>query len=170
MQIFRISLQACFRTAQSAPLPSTGPQYSSYQTRRLCKSNVYQGKNATNNISYKKLQNCSNSDTNCYHDSGRRNHPTHHNLPHTTSTTAPKGPSSQYLRTLVQKTRNGMDLGTRNLKHWVLGPGHGHRLGTPHRTPPPGQKVLRRLRDSSAAASCSTLGIQRRFEGHAYTI
>ena len=34
----------------------------------------------------------------------------------------PKGPSTQYLRSLVTKAINGMDFGTRVLKYWVLGP------------------------------------------------
>ena len=34
----------------------------------------------------------------------------------------PKGPSTQYSRTFVPKTINGMVFGTRNLIYWVLGP------------------------------------------------
>ena len=33
-----------------------------------------------------------------------------------------KGPSTQYLRTLVPKAMKGMAFGTRVLKYWVLGP------------------------------------------------
>ena len=34
----------------------------------------------------------------------------------------PKGPSTQYLRTLVPKANKGMVFGTRVLQYWVLGP------------------------------------------------
>ena len=34
----------------------------------------------------------------------------------------PKGPSTQYLKTLVPKTIKGMVFGTRVFKSWVLGP------------------------------------------------
>ena len=34
----------------------------------------------------------------------------------------PEGPSTQYFRTLVPKTIEGMIFGTRSLKYWVLGP------------------------------------------------
>ena len=34
----------------------------------------------------------------------------------------PEGPSTQYLRTLVPKTIEGMGFGTRVLRFWLLGP------------------------------------------------
>ena len=34
----------------------------------------------------------------------------------------PEGPSTQYFRSLVPKTIRLMAFGTRDLKHWVLGP------------------------------------------------
>ena len=36
--------------------------------------------------------------------------------------THPKTPGTQYSRSLVPSTIEGMVFGTRNLKHWVLGP------------------------------------------------
>ena len=42
----------------------------------------------------------------------------------------PEGPSTQYLWTLVPNTIKGMVFGTRDLKHWVLGPSG---YGTSHR-------------------------------------
>ena len=39
----------------------------------------------------------------------------------------PKGPSTQYLRSLVPNTIKSMVFGTRNLKYWVLGPSGLHR-------------------------------------------
>ena len=40
----------------------------------------------------------------------------------TTGTSNPKGPSTQYFRTLVPETINSMVLGTRNLKYRIFGP------------------------------------------------
>ena len=40
--------------------------------------------------------------------------------------THPKGPSTQYSRTLVPKAIKGIGFGTRVLKYWVLGPSDSH--------------------------------------------
>ena len=39
----------------------------------------------------------------------------------------PEGPSTQYLRTLVPKTIEGMAFGNRNPKSWVLGPSEARK-------------------------------------------
>ena len=44
---------------------------------------------------------------------------------------SPKGPNTQYLRTLVPNTTKSMAFGTRVLKYWVLGPsGESIALGS----------------------------------------